>query len=865
MRQAARVLMLATAMAGLSSVASGYYYWTFFPNHGGSFVPVQAKYDLAALTNSTVYFFISDQGPSALVPGDSFPALVSQIRAAAKVWDGVQTSSLRVAFGGISTVGTPQTAPGIDVVFNDNLPPGLVALTRLTLPNDLSGVAAGTEPFVPIQRATIQFFKNLNAAQEPSYNDFVFTTMVHEFGHSLGLQHTMTSAVMSTGPTRGTSRSQPLAADDIAGVSLLYPVNGWLATTGTIQGHVLLQSSGVNMASVVALSTNGTVVSTLSNPDGSYKIAGLPAPGQYYVYVHPLPPPQQGETTPANIVYPVDAQENPFPANTQFDTQFFPGTRDWTQATSLSVSPGVLLDGINFTMQKRNGPVMYAVTTYGYEGQIAVAEPPFPVGTRTRLVLSGPGLATGGAVTPGLSMTAIGSYGTAEAGSVAYYGRFSGYDYLLVTVDANAEQQNANGAPVATPVALAMTTANDLYVLPAAMSVVATGPPSVTSVVGVTDGQGNPAAVIAGANLSGSTRLTFDGTPGSIESVNSDGSLTVAAPPGLGSYSAAVAALANDGQSSTQALGASTPPVFTYAPQDGVFISVNQPNLAAGTDVTLDISGSGVSFVDGQEVVGFGSSDIAVKKVWVTNRGHLRLNVSVSPLAQGGPVTLTVISGLQLVTLTGTVQIQPFTSGTQTLRAPVTNLLTGLDGVPVGGTAVIGTSGLPSNLSGWTLTIGGATTTFTQVGASQLQALVPAGASIGLAMVQLTSPAGVSLPPILMQIDGPPPVITAVLNASGFPIDSAHAAQAGDTITVGVVASSNTFLPSQLGVSVGGVLQSVQSITPVGQSGAFTLTFILSALTPAGSPPVMVGIDTEVSAGFAMWVRPADASQQTRR
>jgi len=59
----------------------------------------------------------------------------------------------------------------------------------------------------------------------------------------------------------------------------------------------------------------------MTRPDGTYEIDGIP-PGQYYLYVHPLPPPQPGEATSANIVPPADPQKDSFAANTGFVTQF---------------------------------------------------------------------------------------------------------------------------------------------------------------------------------------------------------------------------------------------------------------------------------------------------------------------------------------------------------------------------------------------------------------------------------------------------------------------------------------------------------------------------------------------------------------
>ena len=66
----------------------------------------------------------------------------------------------------------------------------------------------------------------------PSYTSTFFLTTVHEIGHSLGLQHTYTSSAMSTASTRATSLTKPIDADDIAGLSMLYPTNNFSSSTG---------------------------------------------------------------------------------------------------------------------------------------------------------------------------------------------------------------------------------------------------------------------------------------------------------------------------------------------------------------------------------------------------------------------------------------------------------------------------------------------------------------------------------------------------------------------------------------------------------------------------------------------------------
>ncbi len=293
-----RILILAISAAigliALPPAASGYYNWIYYANRTGPFNPIPVRFDLSTLPDSqTVSYFISDQGPSPMMPGDSFQALISQIRLAAQVWNAVPTSSLRLAFGGISNATTLQSTPGIDIVFDDDMPPGILAQSRPATVANVSGLIANGASFVPIVRSRMQLRKDLTAYQQASYYDSFYLTIVHEFGHTLGLQHTLTSGVMSTSVTRATTKAQPLSPDDIAGVSLLYPATGYTASVGSISGSVFVSGTGVNLASVVAISAGGMAISGMTNPDGSYRISGIP-PGKYYVYAHPLPPPGSG-------------------------------------------------------------------------------------------------------------------------------------------------------------------------------------------------------------------------------------------------------------------------------------------------------------------------------------------------------------------------------------------------------------------------------------------------------------------------------------------------------------------------------------------------------------------------------------------
>lgn len=675
---------------------------------------------------------------------------------------------------------------------------------------------------------------------------------------------------MSTQTTAAITKSLPLAADDIAGISLLYPANGYPANAGSITGTVLLGGAAVNMASVVALSTSGTAVSAITNPDGTYQINGIP-PGQYYVYAHPLPPADiaGGEAYPDNMVPPQDPYGNPFPANIGFGAQFYGGTTDWTQTSQISVGAGQATAGINFNV-KAGTQAIYGIAPYswlapngvaGYPavpGNTFVSAGPLQPGGSYYLLLGGPGLIANNKVAPGLNISVIG--GTAQvSGSLSVYQGF-----VLATIN------TAKGVSSYTPTAVAMTLNGQLYVLPNAFSVVPAPPPSITSVNGSTDANGNATVNIAGTNLSSVTRsdgnttkILFDGAQANVLQVNSDGSLTVAAPPATNGYQSSVEALAPDSQTSWQLLGSAAPPTFVYGGPGSPSINVSAAPVAAGTDTTVEIFGTNTNFVQGQTTVGFGSSDITVTQVWVVSPGLIEMNISVNQSASIVPTTVSVSSGLQLATLSTAFQISPANPGQITLRTPILNQATGLAGVPVGGTAVINTSGLPFNatnpsLSGWTLMISNQPAGFSLGGNGQLIAQVPPGLLTGPAVVQLIPANGAVTPPVLMQVDPPPPVITSATDSALTAPNTAHA---GDTITLTVQgladATTGNFpaLPA-IEVNVGGSVVAPLSLTALGGLGnACQLQVTLPASLASGAQTIAVEAGTRESAAFPITIQ----------
>jgi uncharacterized protein (TIGR03437 family) len=850
-----RLARLAAIALALGAPAQAYYHYVHYLTGGrtGPFTIQQERFNIPA--GGTVSFFVNDEGPAVYANGDSFGSLLGQVKQALAAWDSVSSPNLRVKFGGLETIGQNSATPGGDVIFQE-LPPGLL------------GEGAPTHIGTTIVRGTVILANNTNNGAGPSYLEAFYTTAVHEVGHALGLQHTWTGSAMSQGVLRNTSRAKPFDADDVAAINVLYGAAGWQNSYGTITGTVrFADGTPVTLASVVALSPTGAAVSSLTNPDGTYRIDGIPA-GKYVLYVHPLPP----DAVPADgsgLRPPQDQNGGQFLPNGVFGTVFYPGTLDPKQATPITASVGSITPNQNydFTVQRRTSVPAYDLITSSYldpHTLLPLWDPSTVVGpiqvwpAIVNNTLSGLMVkveANSGDTPVPQSATILGVFGVASG------------DYLRPYTDDRTGRLALAlywGMPTFAgigPRHLILNYGDDIYVLPQAVNLVKSPAPAITSVSSNSD----RSVTVTGSNFGDDSLVYFDGIQAlrssALSGNDAQGSLTVAPPAGTAGQVAQVIVYNGDSQNTT--LGTlDSPPAYTYpstypsasTPQ---IQSLNITSLPAGATGMVDITTQNTAFLDDQVTVGFGSSDITVQHVWVLSPTRVQANVSVGANAVTGNSEVSLISGFEVLAQSNGFQVLPPNPSLPVIAA-VSNAIpvqqTVYPGAFVSIYGVNLMANVPANVQ---VTLGNRPMTPQPGGVipGQVNFRIPDDFPAGPAILHLNN-GDAAANPIVVQIEAPPPTILNVTNASGVPYDASHPAFAKDVISVYVSGLDPTVLanPGRLQVTINGQPMPVQPLTPP-SDGQTQIVFNLSQGFDAGVVNLAVVVDGSSSAPFPLTVR----------
>jgi len=844
-------VVMALAAALVATPAGAYYHYVHYLQSPFN-TPVFEKFDLTQLPNKTVTFLVTDPGPAKLGTNDDYASVLSQVKQAAAVWNGVSSSDLRVAFGGeeapIQGASSPGSSagfndqaagvlgagntPGGDVVFAD-LPPGLLGMGGVTASTTVANGPSG--PFFPVVRSTILLTNDTSQAPGPSYLETFFTTTIHEMGHALGLQHSFVGSAMSYSIIRTTSHARPIDQDDIAGLLALYGNAGYAATVGSISGQITSNGQPVTMASVVAITPAGPGVSTLTRPDGTYRIDGL-APGRYWVYVHPLPPD-------ANIRGPYDPTGQTIPWSGPFETLFYPGTRDPQQFQMVPVDVNAPATGIDFSVGPRAAVPMYDISTYSYSPTFVPTEPALVNTKKGKATIVAQAFESDTPVPQ--SITVLGGFANPQ------FQPYSSPGYPV----ALAIYLQMPAIPGTGPRPILFNFGNDMYVLPGGLTLVATDPPAIGSVAPNGDGT----VTVTGTNFGADSSVYFDGLPALSQTPLSGdatlGSLTVTPPPGYSGQNANVIVYnLGDGQNST-IYQTQNPPTYSYPVTGAPQITLAQSALPAGVAAMVDVVGANMQLVDGQITLGFGTSDVAVSRVWVLSPTHIVANASVAPGAAIGSTPVSVISGFQTDFQAAAFQIQAVNPSLPQIGLPLVNNDPNQAIIYPGATITITGSNLASPAGSVQLTINKQPVPVVSATPNQITFVVPPQTPLGLATLTLNNGAGTS-PAIAVQIDAPPPVITAIANTSQQAVDATHPVSSGDVVfaTVTGVDPAVVNNPNRVQVTVSGVTMAVLQITAAPDNKSVLVAFVVGQSFGGASVPVVVAVDGVRSSPFAITV-----------
>ncbi len=245
--------------------------------------------------HTPVRYFVSVRSA---VPGVSLTDFEAAVARAFGRWQAVPTASITYQYGGL-TVSRPGEDDGSSTLGFENHPElDRVLASTSFLVDRTTGALLESDIFF-----NSAFAWSVADAGEPNKFDLE-SIALHEIGHFSGLGHSalgetelrdggrrVISAEAVMFPiafTPGSIAARTLKADDIAGISDLYP-DGDYPSKGSISGRVTRDGTPVFGAHVVAFDpgTRELIAGFTLTPNGDFSIGGL-SPGPYVVRVEPL-------------------------------------------------------------------------------------------------------------------------------------------------------------------------------------------------------------------------------------------------------------------------------------------------------------------------------------------------------------------------------------------------------------------------------------------------------------------------------------------------------------------------------------------------------------------------------------------------